>query len=340
MRIDTRTSRRAAALLAAYALSLFPLGGCFDTPTSTRDTQDYPPLNGTPFDRDLPAAAALTTVLQKGDTVYFFGGRGADGGAVESVWAYVLGSRTWIARAPMPTARFYAGAVACGGFIYVIGGRDNTTSFEQSDRLQRVVERYDPARDEWTSLPPVTAAAFDGTYPNFFAAVRGRIYAISTLRTSRSTTLYESADGVTWTEHPLRIAVGTEPTLMTDGDDLLLMNGISEYLGHGLYRIDPVSKRAQYDAPAYPWLRGYANRWIELEGTVYDINGFEGESDVLAVYQGGSWGFNSVPYDITTNRHFVPIVVDRGLGTLYLFAPPQLRIGVHYSTMENRFFQK
>ena len=329
-------------ILMCLAATGLLAGGCGDLfDGSGPSTTPAPPLNSAPFDRDLPAEATLATVLQTGDTIYFFGGRRTDGRAVDSVWAFHLGSRTWLAPAPMPTARFSAGAVAVGGAIYVIGGRDNTPGAEAADRLQRVVERYDPLQNRWTTLPPVDAASFDGTNPTFMTTARGRLYAISTGRTSRETWLFESLDGTSWTSHRLAVEIGLEPTLMSDGEDLLLINGRNEYLG-GFYRIDPATRRVDRDAPAYHWRRGSAVRWIELDGSLYTVNGADGEDDVLGVYDtyGTMWGFNGIPYDVTTNRHFAPIVTDRGVGTLYLFAPPQLRIGLHYSTIENRFFSR
>lgn len=326
-------------LLFLVTVSL-SIAGCIDnwTPPPT----PHPPVNSAPFDRDLPAEADLTTVLQRGDTVYFFGGRSRTGRAVDSVWAFVLGSRTWIARSAMPTARYYAAAVSAGGYIYVIGGRDNTPDAELAARLPRIVERYDPALDEWTALPDVTAEGFEVTSPTLATAARGRMYAIGTIRTSRECHLYESTDGVTWRSHRLPIEPSFEPTLMSDGRDLLLMTGAEAFFGMRFFRIDAETKRTELDAPAYPWLRGASNRWIESGGYVYNLNGGEGEHDVVAIYDspGTSWAFNGIPYDVTSNRHFVPIVTDRGLGTLYFFAPPQLRIGVHYAPAENRFFTR
>jgi hypothetical protein len=333
---------RIRAAVAAASLCLIA-AGCFDSPASSDpNAHGYPPLNTTPFDRDLPAEALLSTVLQCGDTVYFFGGIRSDGRAVDSVWAFDLGSKRWIPRRSMPTARYYAGAVRLGGFIYVIGGRDRSPSAESADATERTVERYDPVADVWTTLPPITLEGFDGSYPIYITAARGRLFAVSSLRTARQQYLFESRDGVTWTSHRLALDATFEPTLMSDGDDLYLITMYGEYFAQGFYSIDPETRRVEMEAPAYDWNRGYANRWISLDGRFYALNGDAAERDVLATYDapGTSWTFNDVPYDITTNRHFTPIITDRGQEHLYFCAPPQLRIGVHYAARENRFFTK
>jgi hypothetical protein len=334
---------RIASLMLLLAVTT---AGCFDSINSSNGSgpgsHPHPPLTTAPFDRDLPAEAAMTTVLQTGDTVYFFGGVRDDGRAVDSVWAFDLGRGEWLRRSPMPTARYYAAAVSANGAIYVIGGRDRTVPGDNSTRLERTIERYDPTADSWTTLPEISIDGFDGTLPTLATSADGTIYAISSLRTSRETKLFWSRDGISWSSRQMSIEATHEPTLMSDGDDLFVLTGAPAYLGNGFHRIDRATLRSEQDAPAYAWMRGYAHRWIALDGWIHVLNGYDGNDDVLASYSsaGTSWSFNGIPYDVTSNRHFTPIVTDRGRERLYFFAPPHLRIGIHYSALENRFSSK
>ncbi len=74
---------------------------------------------------------------------------------------------TWVAKAPMPTARMGLGTSVVNGVIYAVGGFNNGTYFA-------VVEAYDPANDTWTtkaSMP--TARRLLST-----SVVNGVIYAV------------------------------------------------------------------------------------------------------------------------------------------------------------------
>jgi hypothetical protein len=58
---------------------------------------------------------------------------------------------SWVDKAPLPTARAYAGAAAVDGKIYVVGGRTEripTYGFGAN-------EMYDPATDSWTQKAPM-----------------------------------------------------------------------------------------------------------------------------------------------------------------------------------------
>ena len=59
-------------------------------------------------------------------------------------------------------------AAVLGGSIVVLGGESPTQTFAQ-------VEAYDPARDTWSTLPPLPTAR----HGLAAAAVDGRIYAIA-----------------------------------------------------------------------------------------------------------------------------------------------------------------
>jgi DNA-binding beta-propeller fold protein YncE len=72
--------------------------------------------------------------------LYAIGGGGT--GAVEE---YDPAANLWTPKTAMPTPRDYAAAAVVGNQIYVIGGRPPSGSQE------RIVERYDPAADTWST---------------------------------------------------------------------------------------------------------------------------------------------------------------------------------------------
>merc|ERR1712226_262826 len=63
-------------------------------------------------------------------------------------------SRTcaWLDLAPMLSPRIGHGMVEAGGYLYVIGGRDD------SGRILNSGERYDPAANSWSAIPPMNHA--------------------------------------------------------------------------------------------------------------------------------------------------------------------------------------
>lgn len=82
----------------------------------------------------------------------------------DAVYEYDPGAERWRARASMPTPRGALAAVALGGKIYAVGGKDRTDT--------GALEVYDPAADTWQRLRPMP------TPRNHIAAeaVDGKIY--------------------------------------------------------------------------------------------------------------------------------------------------------------------
>ncbi len=87
--------------------------------------------------------------------------------AIGGVYAGWRSGNSWTTRAAMSTGRYYTGAGAVGGKLYVVGG--NTGGGNQT-----VNEEYDPATNAWT-----TKAAMPTARNGLAAAVvAGRLYAI------------------------------------------------------------------------------------------------------------------------------------------------------------------
>ena len=95
-----------------------------------------------------PRGAAAAEVV--GDTLYVVGGRDS-GLLVEPTEAF--DGTAWQDRAPIPTPRDHLAAVSDGKALYAVGGR-----FLSPAATADAFERYDPARDSWTALPPLPTA--------------------------------------------------------------------------------------------------------------------------------------------------------------------------------------
>ena len=100
-----------------------------------------------PLPRHHHAAAAT------GGRVYVMGGYASlatPWAPVRTVWELDPAGGTWRARAPLPSARGAAAAVALDGKVYLFGGAAGAAL------SQALV--YDPAEDEWTQLAPMPTA--------------------------------------------------------------------------------------------------------------------------------------------------------------------------------------
>ena len=80
---------------------------------------------------------------------------------------------TWLAKAPMPTARTWISAAEYGGQIYVFGGLNNTTKLA-------TVERYDPVTNTWSSRAAMPTAR----YATSAVTLNNKIYVIGGVNAS------------------------------------------------------------------------------------------------------------------------------------------------------------
>ena len=95
-----------------------------------------------------PRGAAAAAVV--GDRLVLVGGRDDDGliGATE-----VFDGTSWTDRAAIPTPRDHLAATSDGQAVYAVGGRAL-----DPNRMFKALERYDPARDTWETLPEMPTA--------------------------------------------------------------------------------------------------------------------------------------------------------------------------------------
>lgn len=125
-------------------------------PGSVDTVVAYDPALDT-WDEELPALPARLdhgTGQAVDDTLFVIGGRTDSIGNLSSaVFALDLAEGEWVARAAMPTARGGVGSGVVDGVIVVVGGEGNPAAGSRGVFAE--VERYDPAADRWTALPPM-----------------------------------------------------------------------------------------------------------------------------------------------------------------------------------------
>jgi len=169
-------SLRPAMPFANYAMGVAVVGGSIYTVgggTSFTSLLAYDPFTRSWKSRaSLPVYREYLAAASIGGTLYAIGGLGGPLSAtafyaLSSMDAYHPSTNTWTPRAAMLTARFDLAAAACGGTIYVFGGRSSTAAFDSA-------EAYDPATDTWTSRASMPAAR----YGLAAATVGGSIYVI------------------------------------------------------------------------------------------------------------------------------------------------------------------
>jgi murein DD-endopeptidase MepM/ murein hydrolase activator NlpD len=88
-----------------------------------------------------------------------------------SASGFIERHRRWVNRASMPTARSWAPAVEYKGKIYVVGGCSSTQPQQFKNPVANL-EMYDPEKDTWTRLSPMTSARVGPSV----AVLNGKIY--------------------------------------------------------------------------------------------------------------------------------------------------------------------
>jgi serine/threonine protein kinase/N-acetylneuraminic acid mutarotase len=96
-----------------------------------------------------PRAAAAAAVV--GDRIVVTGGV-ANGRLLNTT--EIFDGNSWKLGAPIPTPRQMLGAASDGKLVYVVGGTNGTTDVA-------AVEAYDPAADEWTTMPELPVGRSD-----------------------------------------------------------------------------------------------------------------------------------------------------------------------------------
>jgi len=132
---------------------LYLAGGYLDGENPTGNFWEYDPASRewtklAPLPR--PTAGGATVAI--GDKLYVAGGapQTFNVGSVApypELQIYDFGSGEWSLGPDMPSPRHHVGAATLGGDLYVAGGRG------EQDHSLATFERYDPAGEEWETLP-------------------------------------------------------------------------------------------------------------------------------------------------------------------------------------------
>ncbi|MDB4965465.1 MAG: kelch repeat-containing protein [Myxococcales bacterium] len=145
-------SERGAAMIGVVDHKIYVAGGyrggaVADFSVYDADADSWSALPALPSVRDHGVGALV------GGRFYAIGGRDSTPAAhVARVDAFDLVAGSWSAKTPLPTSRGGAAAGVLDGQIIVAGGEGNAGS---PRGVFAAVERYDPAADQWSALPPM-----------------------------------------------------------------------------------------------------------------------------------------------------------------------------------------
>ena len=149
----------AGAILAALLLGVVTLAAASPAVPIGR----WPPVTS------LPEARTGLGVVTHGNWLYAIGGRNSAGKAVASVWrAHSAddGSVSWMDAQPLPVPLYLHAATVSGGYVYVIGGYDDTNYRREVWRAQILADGslagWQPDRDYPYQITLYSAVAHGG----------------------------------------------------------------------------------------------------------------------------------------------------------------------------------
>jgi N-acetylneuraminic acid mutarotase len=166
---------------ATHDGKLYLAGGYLEGEEPTANFWQYDPrTNHWTQLPDLLQPSAAGAVVAIGDELYVASGApqtfDVSGPIVpySALQIYDFKTGEWSYGAPIPHPRHHVGAAALDGELYVVGGRGVIGGPNEEDRSLDTFERYDPATNEWESLPPIPLGAASVG----LVAIDGRLVAV------------------------------------------------------------------------------------------------------------------------------------------------------------------
>lgn len=222
-----------------------------------------------------PRAAGAAAVVD--GQIVVVGGQNDDGLVTPTE---IFDGSGWRDAAPIPTGREHLAAASDGQFVYAVGGRDHNP-----DTNVDVLERYDPAGDQWTSLPPMPTrrGSIDADI------VDGRLVVAGGETPRRHLEVVEAYDirSQRWTEFPSLAVPRHGAGVVAVGSQVYVVNGAEglahtrssaavEVLTPPRRQRQPTSWRGLNDAP-------FARQQMpvaRVNGVLWVVGGLEDDGDV------------------------------------------------------------
>lgn len=190
----------------AYDGKLYLVGGFLEDKVSTDKLFIYDPNEDTWTEGSpLPSPRGALTAEVINGTIYAVGGVNKDHQPVNTNEAYDIKTNTWTTREPIPGPKHHVASAVVDGELYVLGGRlfGNGEPSEINESLTNFDDnwRYDPEKNKWTSLEPMSIkrSGFTAT------SLNGQIYVFGGQGTEGSYNSVERYDPITnkWYGEPV-----------------------------------------------------------------------------------------------------------------------------------------
>ena len=269
--------------LAEAGGKLYLLGGYPNNRVTSRTVQVYDiGSNIWSYGPQLPQPNNHGMAASVGGKVYLIGGQTlADdppgtNSYVNTVWELDPATSTWVAKAPMPTARSSGVAIVHDGKIYVAGGRPPR---------EKDFAVYDPATNTWETLPELPSQRNHMTG----AAINGRIHVVGG-RIGLGLGIAKTA--VHEVYNPLtRTWTSAAPMPRA-------RSGMNSIMAKGCFHVWGGESAQEGMFPDHDYYDPRTNQWASLLGMPLPVHGVNGSAFVDGLIRvagggnavGGSWG--------------------------------------------------